>query len=88
MRGPVLDVLKLVLRVSRKLNPDFFHKNPEITAIFVKKDFKFFPGDKDIQIFFYCMAAFILCLTNANAILKKKTTNSLQLFLFVLAMSK
>lgn len=72
MKNPVFKVFKLILRVSLKLIPDMFYKNPKIVPIFARKDFEFFPKYKIIETFFDCMAAFVLCPISANFISKKK----------------
>ena len=70
--GPILCVLKLVLRVSPKTIPDAFYKSPEIAAIFTEESLEFFLGDNNIRPFFMSIPAFVLCPASANVILKKR----------------
>ena len=72
MGGPILCVLKLVLRVSPKPIPDAFYKGPGIAAIFTEESLEFFPGYNNIRPFFLSMPAFVLCPASANAVPKKR----------------
>ena len=70
--GPILCILKLILRVSPKPVPDVFYKGPGIAAIFTEESLEFFLGDNNIRPFFLSMPAFVLSSASANSVLKKR----------------
>ena len=78
--GPILYVLKLVLRVFPKPILDTLYKGPRIAAMFTKKNLEFFPGYNNIWPFFLSMSAFVLCSASANDILKKKARKRSAIF--------
>ena len=71
MGGPILHMLKLVLKISSKSISDNFYKGLGIVSIFMEKSLKFFLGDNNIRPFFLSMLVFILCLATADAVSKK-----------------
>ena len=73
MKGPILCVLKLVLRVSPKPIRDAFYEGLGIAAIFTEETLEFFPGDNNIRPFFLSIPGFVLYPASANAIPKKRS---------------
>lgn len=72
MRGQVLSIFNLVSKLSPNFILDVIYQSSRILSIFTKKDVKFFLGDRDIQIFIYYKAVFLLYPARADIISIKK----------------
>lgn len=72
MRGPVLSIFKLFLRISFKLTLDIIYTSSRVTKIFVKEDLEFVSEYKNIRSFLKYMPVLLLSLVCTNTVLKKR----------------
>lgn len=72
MRGPVLRIFKLILRVTPKLTSDAFYESPRVAEIFAKESLESVPRYSNVRPFLECVPALILSPASTNAILKER----------------
>lgn len=73
MRGPVLNIFKLILRVPSKHILDTIYKSPRTAEIFAKKDFNFVLGYRNVQPYHKYVPMLILSLASIDVFLKEKS---------------
>lgn len=72
MESPILDFLKLVLRIALKIAIDACYKGPEITKFMLKEGLKRFPEYRDILALVEFVTTLILCPSKANISMEKR----------------
>ena len=72
MRGPILYLLKLVLKISSKPILNAFYKDLRIVAILIEVSFEFFLRYNNIRPFIMSMTVFLLRPADADTNLEKR----------------
>ena len=73
VRGPILRVFQLVLRIFSKPISDAFHKSFGIAAILAEESLELFLWYNNIGPFFLSMSAFVLCPAGTNTVIEKRS---------------